>query len=82
LQEKLDSIEDQIKLVEDRKLEIEKAMTDPDFFKSKESTDVTKEYKEIHADVEKLYSNWSLISDDIEQITLSFDEKINNLSSR
>ena len=82
LQEKLDSIENQIKLVERRKLEIEKAMADPDFFKSKESTDVTKEYKEIHTDVEKLYSNWSLISDDIEQITLSFDEKINSLSDR
>ncbi|MBT7983302.1 MAG: ABC-F family ATP-binding cassette domain-containing protein [Akkermansiaceae bacterium] len=82
LQEKLDSIEDQIKLLEDRKLEIEKAMADPDFFKSKESPDVTKEYKEIHTDVEKLYSNWSLISDDIEQITLSFDEKINSLSDR
>lgn len=82
LQEKLDSIENQIKLVEGRKLEIEKAMADPDFFKSKESTDVTKEYKEIHTDVEKLYSNWSLISDDIEQITLSFDEKINSLSDR
>ena len=57
-------------------------MADPDFFKSKESTGTAKEYKEIHAEVEKLYSDWSLISDDIEQITLSFDEKINNLSTR
>jgi len=81
LQEKLEGIEDNIKLVEDRKLEIEKAMTDPAFFKSKESADVTKEYKEIHAEVEKLYSDWSLISDDIEQITLSFDEKINSFSA-
>ena len=81
LQEKLEGIEDNIKLVEDRKLEIEKAMADPAFFKSKESGDVTKEYKEIHAEVEKLYSDWSLISDDIEQITLSFDEKINSFSA-
>jgi ATP-binding cassette subfamily F protein 3 len=81
LQEKLEGIEDNIKLVEDRKLEIEKAMADPAFFKSKESADVTKEYKEIHAEVEKLYSDWSLISDDIEQITLSFDEKINSFSA-
>ena len=82
LQEKLDSIEDEIKLVEDRKLEIEKAMADPDFFKSTESTDVTKEYKEIHTKVEKLYSDWSSISDDIEQITSNFDEKINSFSAR
>lgn len=81
LQEKLEGIEDNIKLVEDRKLEIEKAMADPAFFKSKESADVTKEYKEIHAEIEKLYSDWSLISDDIEQITLSFDEKINSFSA-
>ncbi|NRB45714.1 MAG: ABC-F family ATP-binding cassette domain-containing protein [Verrucomicrobiales bacterium] len=82
LQENLDEIENKIKLAEDRKLEIEKEMADPAFFKLKESPDVTKEYKEIHAEVEKLYSNWSLISDEIEKITLDFEEKINDISSR
>ena len=82
LQENLDEIENKIKLVEDRKLEIEKEMADPAFFKLKESPDVTKEYKEIHAEVEKLYSNWSLISDEIEKITLDFEEKINDISGR
>jgi len=82
LQENLDEIENKIKLAEDRKLEIEKEMADPAFFKLKESPDVTKEYKEIHAEVEKLYSNWSLISDEIEKITLDFEEKINDISGR
>ena len=82
LQENLDEIENKIKLAEDRKLEIEKEMADPAFFKLKESPDVTKEYKEIHAEVEKLYSNWSLISDEIEKITLDFEEKINDISDR
>ncbi|MEC9326426.1 MAG: ABC-F family ATP-binding cassette domain-containing protein [Verrucomicrobiota bacterium] len=82
LQENLDEIENKIKLVEDRKLEIEKAMADPAFFKLKESPNVTKEYKEIHAEVEKLYSTWSLISDEIEKITLDFEEKINDISGR
>ena len=57
-------------------------MADPDFFKSKDSMETTKEYKEIHAAIEKLYSDWSSISDEIEQATLRFDKEINAISSR
>ena len=71
-----------IESIECRKLEIEKLMADPDFFKSKESMESTKEYKEIHTAIEKLYSDWSSISDEIEQLTLNFDKKINDISSR
>ena len=82
LQESLSEVENQIESIECRKLEIEKLMADPDFFKSKESMESTKEYKEIHTAIEKLYSDWSSISDEIEQLTLNFDKKINDISSR
>jgi ATP-binding cassette subfamily F protein 3 len=82
LQESLSGVENQIESIECRKLEIEKLMADPDFFKSKESMESTKEYKEIHTAIEKLYSDWSSISDEIEQLTLNFDKKINDISSR
>jgi len=82
LQENLSIIEDEIESIECRKSEIEKSMADPDFFKSKGSMETTKEYKEIHAKIEKLYSDWSAISDDIEQIILNFDQKINSISTR
>ena len=74
--------ENEIESIENRKLEIEKSMADPDFFKSKDSMETTKEYKEIHAAIEKLYSDWSSISDEIEQATLRFDKEINAISSR
>ncbi len=82
LQENLSLVENEIESIENRKLEIEKSMADPDFFKSKDSMETTKEYKEIHAAIEKLYSDWSSISDEIEQATLRFDKEINAISSR
>ena len=82
LQENLSLVENEIESIENRKLEIEKSMADPDFFKSKDSMETTKEYKEIHATIEKLYSDWSSISDEIEQATLRFDKEINAISSR
>ena len=82
LQENLSLVENEIESIENRKLEIEKSMANPDFFKSKDSMETTKEYKEIHAAIEKLYSDWSSISDEIEQATLRFDKEINAISSR
>lgn len=82
LQENLSLVENEIESIENRKSEIEKSMADPDFFKSKDSMETTKEYKEIHAAIEKLYSDWSSISDEIEQATLRFDKEINAISSR
>ena len=66
LQNELDAIESDIEKCERRKTEIEKNMNSEDFFKSNDHIEITEEYKSLLVKLEKLFSNWSTTSDQID----------------
>lgn len=76
LQAKLDDLEAEIKKTESRKLQIETAMTDPNFFKGKEGIKTAAEYKDLNATTEKLYTEWSSVSDEVEKVNTAFTERL------
>ena len=79
LQIELDEIESDIEKCERRKTEIEKNMNSEDFFKSNDHIEITEEYKSLLVKLEKLYSNWSTTSDQIEEISNEYDKIINEI---
>ena len=54
-------------------------MTDENFFKSKDHIELTEEHKSSSLELESSFTNWSKISDDIEDISKSFEEQINRI---
>ena len=79
LQNELDAIESDIEKCERRKTEIEKNMNSEDFFKSNDHIEITEEYKSLLVKLEKLFSNWSTTSDQIEEISNEYDKIINEI---
>ena len=79
LQNELDAIESDIEKCERRKTEIEKNMNSEDFFKSNDHIEITEEYKSLLVRLEKLFSNWSTTSDQIEEISNEYDKIINEI---
>ena len=79
LQIELDEIESDIEKCERRKTEIEKNMNSEDFFKSNDHIEITEEYKSLLVKLEKLYSNWSTTSDQIDEISNEYDKIINEI---
>ena len=79
LQIELDEIESDIEKCERRKTEIEKNMNSEDFFKSNDHIEITEEYKSLLVRLEKLFSNWSTTSDQIEEISNEYDKIINEI---
>ena len=79
LQNELDEIESDIEKCERRKTEIEKNMNSEDFFKSNDHIEITEEYKSLLVKLEKLFSNWSTTSDQIEEISNEYDKIINEI---
>ena len=79
LQIELDEIESDIEKCERRKTEIEKNMNSEDFFKSNDHIEITEEYKSLLVKLEKLFSNWSTTSDQIEEISNEYDKIINEI---
>ena len=79
LQIELDEIESVIEKCERRKTEIEKNMNSEDFFKSNDHIEITEEYKSLLVKLEKLFSNWSTTSDQIEEISNEYDKIINEI---
>ena len=52
-------------------------MADPEFFKDKEqAAQAATDYKEHAATIERCYTEWSEISDEIEKLEADFDAKI------
>ncbi len=77
LNAKLEIVETSIATGETRKAEIETAMADPEFFKNKEAATATAaEYRTIASAIEKAYSDWSEVSDEIEQLEAGFAAKL------
>ena len=79
LQNELDAIESHIEKCERRKTEIEKNMNSEDFFKSNDHIEITEEYKSLLVKLEKLFSNWSTTSDQIDEISNEYDKIINEI---
>lgn len=79
LQNELDEIESDIEKCERRKTEIEKNMNSEDFFKSNDHIEITEEYKSLLVKLEKLFSNWSTTSDQIDEISNEYDKIINEI---
>ena len=79
LQFKLKQIEEKIEKLECRKKEIERLMTNEDFFKRKDHIELTEEYKISANELETSFTDWSNISDEIEEVSKSYEEKINQL---
>ena len=79
LQIELDEIESDIEKCERRKTEIEKNMNSEDFFKSNDHVEITEEYKSLLVKLEKLFSNWSTTSDQIDEISNEYDKIINEI---
>ena len=79
LQIELDEIESDIEKCERRKTEIEKNMNSEDFFKSNDHIEITEEYKSLLVKLEKLFSNWSTTSDQIDEISNEYDKIINEI---
>ena len=79
LQNELDAIESDIEKCERRKTEIEKEMNSEDFFKSNDHIEITEEYKSLLVKLEKLFSNWSTTSDQIDEISNEYDKIINEI---
>ena len=79
LQIELDEIESDIEKCERRKTEIEKNMNSEDFFKSNVHIEITEEYKSLLVKLEKLFSNWSTTSDQIDEISNEYDKIINEI---
>ena len=78
-QNELDAIESDIEKCERRKTEIEKNMNSEDFFKSNDHIEITEEYKSLLVKLEKLFSNWSTTSDQIDEISNEYDKIINEI---
>jgi ATP-binding cassette subfamily F protein 3 len=76
---KLKKIEEQIEKLEYRKKEIELLMTNEDFFKSKDHIELTEEYKKSANELETSFTDWSTISDEIEEVSKNYEEQINQL---
>ena len=79
LQLRLEQIEEKIESLEYRKKEIEALMTDENFFKSKDHIELTEEHKTSSLELESAFSDWSKISDEIEDVSKRFEEKINQI---
>ena len=79
LQLRLEQIEEKIESLEYRKKEIEALMTDENFFKSKDHIELTEEHKTSSLELESAFSDWSKISDEIEDVSKIFEEKINQI---
>ena len=79
LQLRLEQIEEKIESLEYRKKEIEALMTDENFFKSKDHIKLTEEHKTSSLELESAFSDWSKISDEIEDVSKRFEEKINQI---
>ena len=79
LQLRLEQIEEKIESLEYRKKEIEDLMIDENFFKSKDHIELTEEHKTSSLELESAFSDWSKISDEIEDISKRFEEKINQI---
>lgn len=79
LQLRLEQIEEKIESLEYRKKEIEALMTDKNFFKSKDHIELTEEHKTSSLELESAFSDWSKISDEIEDVSKIFEEKINQI---
>ena len=79
LQNELDEIESDIEKCERRKTEIEKNMNSEDFFKSNDHIEITEEYKSLLVKLEKLFSNWSTTSYQIDEISNEYDKIINEI---
>ena len=75
----MDGIESNIDKAETRKTEIETQMTSEDFFKTSDHLKLTEEHKILANSLEKHYSEWSEISDEIDGITKEHDDIINNI---
>ena len=54
-------------------------MNSEDFFKSNDHIEITEEYKSLLVKLEKLFSNWSTTSDQIEEISNEYDKIINEI---
>ena len=59
--------------------EIEDLMIDENFFKSKDHIELTEEHKTSSLELESAFSDWSKISDEIEDVSKRFEEKINQI---
>ena len=79
LQLRLEQIEEKIESLEYRKKEIEDLMIDENFFKSKDHIELTEEHKTSSLELESAFSDWSKISDEIEDVSKIFEEKINQI---
>lgn len=79
LQLRLEQIEEKIESLEYRKKEIEDLMIDENFFKSKDHIELTEEHKTSSLELESAFSDWSKISDEIEDVSKRFEEKINQI---
>ena len=79
LQLRLEQIEEKIESLEYRKKVIEDLMIDENFFKSKDHIELTEEHKTSSLELESAFSDWSKISDEIEDVSKRFEEKINQI---
>ena len=79
LQLRLEQIEEKIESLEYRKKEIEDLMIDENFFKSKDHIELTEEHKTSSLELESAFSDWSKISDEIEDVSKRFEKKINQI---
>ena len=79
LQLRLEQIEEKIESLEYRKKVIEDLMIDENFFKSKDHIELTEEHKTSSLELESAFSDWSKISDEIEDVSKIFEEKINQI---
>ena len=79
IQKKLEEIEQQIAELEEQKCQLETKMKSPEFFKDKEqSIQSSTLHREISLRIEKYYSEWAAISDEIEKTEMDFDTRLSS----
>ena len=82
IQKKLEEIEEQIAELEEQKHQLETEMKSPGFFKDKEqSMQSSSLHREISLRIEKHYSEWAVISDELETTEMDFDAKLSTPQS-
>ena len=54
-------------------------MASEDFFKTSDHLKLTEEHKILVDSLEKLFSEWSETSDEMDEITKEYDNMINNI---
>jgi len=75
LREEFEEVEQRIAEMEDEKTELTRRIGDPSLFSSKEEAMlVIRQFRQLEVDLEKLYTRWGDLSEEIERIEAEFED--------